>query len=157
MTALLEFCQSLAPTFYWESVNRFMRHQFASLDDALFELRYREMLKFLYLRSKYGKGFIPVTQAVDEMWHEFILQTQAYADLCAALPGQHFIHHNSVALHEYADERGHDEVIEDLLTWIPHYVQHFGPFTSEAASYWMIVNFLQEEMHLALSDINQLS
>jgi hypothetical protein len=157
MSDLLSFCQQLAPEFNWAPMNAFMRQKFSSLDTATFELRYRELLKFLYLRSKYGKGFIPVTVEVDDMWHEFILQTQAYYDLCMALPGKHFIHHNTVALDEYADQRGKDEVITDLLDWIPKYVKDFGPFTEESAQYWMIANFLQEEMQLSLQQMNELA
>jgi hypothetical protein len=156
MSDLVAFCEQVAPDFKWAAMNAHMRQKFDSLDEATFVLRYQELLKFLYLRSKYGKGFIPVTVEVDEMWHEFILQTQAYLDLCMALPGAHFIHHNSVALDEYADQRSQAEVITDLLDWIPHYIQTFGPFTEVAARYWMIVTFLQEDMELSLPQINAL-
>ncbi len=157
MTELNNLCSELAPSFSWGPMNAHMRQKFESLDTSIFESRYQELLKFLYLRSKYGKGFIPVTYEIDAMWHEFILQTEAYYDLCMALPGNHFIHHNSVALNEYADQRSHTEIINDLLDWIPYYVETFGPFVEKSAQYWMIVTFLQEEMSLSLDDINKLS
>ena len=156
MTELTIFCQRIAPDFKWAPINAHMRAKFSSLDEADFQTRYQELLKFLYLRSKYGKGFIPVTVEVDAMWHEFILQTQAYFDLCEALPGKHFIHHNTVSLGEYTDLRSQEEVIADLLDWIPHYIKTFGPFIEDAAQYWMIVTFLREEMNFSLEAINKL-
>jgi hypothetical protein len=156
VTELAIFCQQIAPDFKWAPINSHMRVKFSLLEEGDFQTRYRELLKFLYLRSKYGKGFIPVTVEVDAMWHEFILQTQAYFDLCAALPGKHFIHHNTVSLGEYTDLRSREEVITDLLDWIPHYVKTFGPFTEDAAKYWMIVTFLREEINLSLEAVNKL-
>lgn len=156
MTELMAFCEYIAPDFKWAPINAHMRAKFLSLDETDFQIRYRELLKFLYLRSKYGKGFIPVTVEIDAMWHEFILQTQAYQDLCTALPGKHFIHHNTIVLDEYADQRTSAEVIMDLLDFIPHYTKTFGPFVADAAQYWMIVTFLREEMDLSLETINKL-
>src|SRR5258708_1342495 len=49
------------------------------------EARIEETLKFLMLASQ-CTGSIPVTGDIDEIWHYWILQTQQYDALCAALP-----------------------------------------------------------------------
>ncbi len=152
-----ELFKFVAPDFTSPQMLPYLRKKLASWDEAYFELHLNEFLKFMYLRSLYGRGFIPVVKDVDEIWHLFILQTVEYEKFCFALPGKHFIHHNSIAFADYHEQEGREAVVRRFLDWIPKYVHHFGDFTEKVANCWLIVNFLRSEMGFSLSQINELS
>lgn len=144
----------IAPAYNYSLLLNHLRHQFRHLGDVAFGYRLAECLKFLYLRSRSGRGFIPLASEVDEFWHEIILQTREYARLCACLPSGQFIHHNSVSISEETQHLGQAAVVENLLRWIPQYVAEFGPFTEETAHYWMIIQLLQKEFAYTLEELN---
>lgn len=157
MQPLERLCNFVAPDFNWPPMLKFLRGKFAEISEVEYTARLQEFLKYMFLRSKYNKGFIPLTREVDEIWHQFILQTVQYQKLCESLPGKQFVHHNSIALNEYEEETGRATTVKNLLDWIPNYVNHFGPFTENAARHWMIVGFLQQELDLSLEQINRIS
>ncbi|GAA1129027.1 hypothetical protein [Arthrobacter flavus] len=99
---------------------------------------------------------LPITPDVDVVWHELILQTASYARLCANLPGQRFLHHESITPQEYNERVGDDQFVEEWVQWVPDYVQNFGPFTEESAACWNVVIFLREKMGMTLEQINEL-
>ncbi len=147
----------IAPSYHWQALYAHLQTKFAHLTPNDFHTQLSECLKFLYLRSFSGRGFIPLSGDVDAIWHEIILQTREYAALCAALPSGEFIHHNSITLDDHAEKVSEEQAVLRLLEWIPAYVQHFGPFVPETAQYWVIVKLLECEFHYTLDDINQLS
>ncbi len=112
-------------------------------------------MRFLYLTSKNGEGkFMPLTQEADDVWHELILQTVFYAELCERLPGKKFLHHTSLPFKDYASQNGIGNSIDELASWIPDYVQTFGNFTVEGARCWSFCLYLMNEMGLDLETIN---
>jgi hypothetical protein len=129
---------------------------FADMPTQKRQLLIKEMLKFLFLRSTYNKGFVPLTGEADEVWHEFILYTKEYEKFCQALPGGFFIHHTPMHLDEFCQGKDKKDVMTDLLQWLPNYYRHFGEFTAEAAECWFLVDFLKQELGFSLSDINNL-
>ncbi len=106
--------------------------------------------------STMASSFIPVNKDIDEIWHEFILQTWEYHSLCNKLPTPHYIHHQTISLGKYAEKNHRSAVVESLLSWIPAYVHFFGPFQESVAKYWVICTFLRNEMNLSLEEINAL-
>lgn len=148
--------KKIAPDYNHQALLAHLTAKFSHLEPGEFEIRLSECLKFLYLRSLSGRGFIPLAGDVDAIWHEIILQTREYAAFCQALPGGQFIHHNSISLEDHAEKVTKEQEVLRLLEWIPAYVQHFGNFTKETARYWVIVKLLECEFHYTLDDINQL-
>lgn len=148
---------TIAPSYRPQPILTHLASTFSDLPENDFLIRCEECLKFLYLRSVSGRGFIPLSGEVDEIWHAFILQTKAYADFCNALPGKTFIHHNSISIEDYTEEVTPEISVTRLLEWIPAYTKHFGPFTEEAAAYWMIVQLLINEFQYSLDEINALT
>lgn len=134
-----------------------IRSNLADRSDEEFDLHVAEFLKFMFLCSTYGASFIPLSKDVDDVWHECIMQTKFYADLCSRMPGRRFIHHESVSLEDYAERHGRDHVIRQMLDWLPNYYLHFGAFTEATAPLWTIVRFLQAEMGLSLESVNTLA
>ena len=147
----------VAPSYEASSMISHLREKFQHISDEEFCLRLGECLKFLYLRSVSGRGFIPLSGDVDDIWHEFILQTREYALFCQALPGQSFIHHNSIAFDKHAKKISNHQAVANLLEWIPAYVKSFGQFTDKTAGFWVIVKMLQCEFGYSLDQINQLT
>ena len=146
----------IAPEYHFGPIVSHLRNKFKSLDDSSFALRLGECLKFLYLRSVSGRGFIPLSGEIDDFWHELILQTNEYQLFCSALPSKAFIHHNSITIEDYTDEVTRETSVARLLEWIPSYVEHFGYFTKDTASYWMVVQLLINEFNYSLAEINEL-
>lgn len=114
-----------------------------------------ECLKYLAILSLTQGRRIAVTPEVDEVWHELIVQTKGYKQLCDDLPGRRFIHHESIMPKEYAVKVGNDEFVEEFMRWIPDYIHNFGPFTPQSAQHWTIANFLQDVVGLSLDEINE--
>lgn len=153
----LNLFKQLAPTYNANFIVAHFTKKFSDVPAAVLNTRIEEFLKFMFLRSTYNQGFIPLAGEVDDIWHEFILQTQEYEKLCKALPSGNFIHHNSVHLVEFSNNKDRTETVKDLINWLPRYYQHFGPFNEDTAPYWMMVSFLQAELKLSLEQINKLS
>lgn len=124
------------------------------IDETVLRIQIAEFLKFIFLQSTKNGGFIPVTEEIDAIWHEYILQTREYALLCQDTPGQEFIHHQTITLEEYIQSREQSLVLKDMLSWIPCYFHAFGPFTDQTASYWTIVRFLMNHLSMTLEQIN---
>lgn len=119
-----------------------------------FENMFNEFLKFMYISSITDKKFIPVTKEIDDIWHEYILQTKAYSELCLSLPGKKFINHKSISFDQYCHNNSKDVVIKDMVSWVPLYKEYFGPFLEKNANYWFLVKFLINELDMKLCDIN---
>ncbi|WJF90337.1 hypothetical protein QS306_01220 [Paraburkholderia bonniea] len=120
-----------------------------------------ECLRYLYLISRHreqlGGLFLPVEQAIDEIWHYLILQTREYRELCEErLPGRFFIHHRSLPYDTYQQTPEREQLIAESLRWLPLYREAFGPFDKEALPHWTMVRFLHEEMGLSLQQIAML-
>ncbi|QRK05685.1 hypothetical protein JQX13_36890 [Archangium violaceum] len=118
-----------------------------------------ECLKYLYLISRYPERlaglFLPVEQAIDEVWHYLILQTREYRQLCEErLPGRFFIHHRSLPYEDYQQSQpGREQMLEEALRWLPLYREEFGPFDEGALPHWTMVRFLHQQLGLSLDTI----
>ncbi len=134
-----------------------LRRCFPELSQEEREIRTQEFLKFICLQSMKDSGFIPVTQEIDLIWHEYILQTRAYEKLCHDLPGKKFVHHQTISFSEYASTQNRKQILRAVLDWLPMYRAHFGEFTEKTAHYWWIVTFLLQELKLTIHQVNQLS
>ncbi len=138
-----------------------MRHHletvFSDLSSHELTLRIQEFLKFICLQSLKDSGFIPVSEEIDLIWHEYILQTRAYETLCQDLPGKKFVHHQTISLIEYTQQKNNRyEIAKAMLDWIPKYRKYFGNFTEETAHYWLIVDFLIKNHGFTLEKINKI-
>ena len=120
-------------------------------DSEALPSRFEELLKFLYLSSKYSelkRTFIPVTQEVDELWHALILQTAYYQKLCTALPSGRMIHHESMSFNDYKINIPKKDLIDEMLQWISLYVKNFGDIQEDRLKYWVAQRVeLSETVH----------
>lgn len=123
--------------------------------DEIAEVQALEFLKYISIMSMTGGRRIAVTPEVDDIWHEFIVQTVSYRRLCNALPAPRFIHHESITPKAYESRVGSDEFAEEFLKWIPDYTHSFGPFTEKRGKHWTVFNFLKDTVGLSLDQINE--
>lgn len=151
--------QKVAPRYDFYFMLKVLEEEFSHLTKDELLSRTSEFLKFAYLRSLYETEenfFVPVKKPIDEIWHAFIVQTRDYQKFCQALPGKFFLHHTTTHLDEFGEEKNKSALVQDMLVWIPRYREHFGPFTEEAAEYWLMPSFLKETLNLSLEQINAL-
>ena len=146
----------LGGTLHTEVVDHFVQE--TGEEREFVERQVTECLRYLYLVSRHRDRlsglFLPVEQAIDEIWHYLILQTREYRALCEErLPGGYFIEHRSIAYEDYQREPGREQAVEEALRWIPLYCREFGPFDEGALPHWTIVRFLHEHMRMPLADI----
>ncbi|HEY0448761.1 hypothetical protein [Actinophytocola sp.] len=146
-----------------DSVYATLAHRLADRDPAELRIQTEECLKFLIIASETDPLFIPMTREVDEVWHELILQTHFYAELCRRLPGGRFIHHQSLELADYAagghqpgepDKSDKPDLLGELMFWLPAYVSRFGEFTPERARYWSVTQYLHDIHGISLDAVN---
>lgn len=120
----------------------------------------KELLKFLYLSSKYpilSQKFIPVTQEVDNLWHTVILQTLSYQKLCLKLPGRKIIHHESLTFDDYKDEVPKKNLIDEVLRWMVLYVRNFGDMKEDRLKYWFFLSLVKKTINISLDELNRLA
>lgn len=139
-----------------DSVKEALTYSLSDRSAVDLRLQTGEALKYLYLISAKGtSAFIPVVESVDQVWHELILQTKFYFELCSRLPGRNYIHHQTVPYSGYSRERDLATRRKEIVWWIPAYVSTFGDFTEEAAKVWAVCNFIEERLGLSLAQINE--
>ncbi|WP_069161106.1 hypothetical protein [Nocardia altamirensis] len=153
--------QEILGELYEETVHYVRDHN--GVDEHTARIQVREATRYLTLvsahREKLSGLFLPVEQAIDEVWHYLILQTREYADLCEnRLPGGYFIHHRSISYADYGQQQPSREVmIEQFLRWIPLYSARFGGFDADGGRWWTMVRFLHEEMGYGFAEISALA
>lgn len=129
--------------------------EFPDRSAALVDEQIVEVVRYLSILSEDLRArFIPLTREADEVWHEMIVQTQFYFDLCASLPGGRYIHHESIGMDGFAERVGRREAVSQFVEWVPNYTSRFGPFTEETARHWAVVQFLREELGMTLAEVN---
>lgn len=115
-----------------------------------------ECLKYLAIMSMTKGRRIVVTPKLDDIWHELIVQTQQYSELCKKLPGKTFINHTSISPSEYEEIVGEKEFVHEFLRWVPDYVNNFGKFSEENVERWTVLEFLTGNLGMTLDEINSL-
>ena len=149
----------VAPGFDFMPILEVLPQEISNISLEELSERLAEFLKFIYLRSLFPSEdvFVPVKKSIDEIWHSFIVQTRFYKNLCQALPNKNFLHHTTVHLSDFGARHDSALITQQMLSWIPKYHQHFGPFTLKSASYWLMPSYLMEKMGMSLSDVNALT
>lgn len=128
--------------------------RFPDRPPELVDSQIEAVLQFLYISSTSTGMFIPLTRAADEVWHELIVETKSYFDLCERLPGGRYMHHHAIGIEEYAQQLGRRETVEQFVSWVPLRTRLFGDFTAADKPNWAVLEFLQDEVGLALEEIN---
>lgn len=139
-----------------ESYRNMIKSRIEGREEQLLEVQIAECLKYLAIVSLTQGRRLPVTPDVDDVWHELILQTRDYRELCETLPGARFVDHESIDPASYNRRVGDSTFVEEWVQWVPDYVQSFGPFTELAGRQWNVVNFLRDVVGMSLEEINEL-
>ena len=114
-----------------------------------------ETLKFLNMAT-YLTGNIPVSKAIDEVWHYWILETQEYHTLCEKTGEGKFIHHVSNDYQEFADEdiANHSMDLTQEVAILSSYVLNFGPFELDRLQFWPLAEQLMQYCERDITKLN---
>lgn len=124
-------------------------------DKEVIKFKISELLKFLIL-CEHGRGDIPVSREIDEIWHLWILQTPQYYELSEALPHGRYIHHSS---NDYDDgvksNYSEEELVNMQISYLVSYVINFGNFTLTTIKFWPMSQNLMTAMNFTVDELNQ--
>jgi hypothetical protein len=128
------------------------------LPTKIFDIRLRECLRFLEL-CNCGAGregnLIPISGAVDSVWHALVLQTDGYAELCARLGDGRFIHHSQIGETEKSIVAESVRRFASDLCWIAAYVRKYEAFEKASYKCWRAPSHLVS-LGYSLTDVNLL-
>lgn len=127
--------------------------KFSHWEPVYFETALREFERFFELALSLEKpSHLPVSRAIDEIWHACILETREYADLCRSF-GDKFLHHESTLP---ADGTEADEYeMQQRIAWLSSYVEKFGNFSEESLEFWPHLSILKQDFSWPLPHINR--
>ncbi|AJQ97205.1 hypothetical protein YC6258_05175 [Gynuella sunshinyii YC6258] len=94
---------------------------------------------------------------VDEIWHEFILQTSEYKTFCEEyLPGRRFIHHSSISKEDYQKDFdiSDRQFFEQQMSWLGYHNIFFGDYRETEMDHWKCTDFLYNSLNLSIDEIN---
>lgn len=100
-------------------------------DDARVDAALGEYRQFLFIRAltEWSTKLVPLSEDMDEVWHEHILFSRQYQHMCSALFGN-FLHHNpeggshsrsrstAYALRHHCSRQEYDDEDDLLFTWL---------------------------------------
>jgi hypothetical protein len=121
-------------------------------DDA--DIAINEFIKFIEIALCAPASFIQVVPSIDNIWHEAILQTEAYESLCNSFSPGNFLHHRSQSYEAYSEGVHEDVLLEENLSWTVNYLLRFGKFTAQTLKYWTFPNYLVQQLGWNLDEIN---
>ncbi len=98
-----------------------------------------EYKKFLYL-AVISDFHVTPSQAIDKVWHEHILFTQAYGIFCTEIIEYHLNHHPELIPMEEQTERYHAQ----YLSTIELYIEEFGKLPP--ANIWEVTKYDKEKI-----------
>lgn len=151
MAVRIQVRQHLSDDFVPERMVRHLKAEFQGIGAEALSLRIEEFVKFLILSTKIGRGKLPVSQEIDDLWHAYIIETQEYASLCERIGA--FIHHTS--LDNTADDLDSTALRDFHLLFIVGYVANFGPFSSDVLPLWPVVTEFMVYLSFDLEGLNQ--
>jgi hypothetical protein len=76
--------QQLIETFLTPQMEGYFQEKLSHVPQHELAVQLEECLKFLFI-AHLCPGNIPVTQAIDDVWHLWILETVEYCRLCSSL------------------------------------------------------------------------
>lgn len=123
--------------------------------EKFFATTLQEFSKFFCLAAESNGSFLPTTEAIDEIWHAYVLETEEYQELCERVTPDQFLHHRSLTYKDYASNRSSEELLSEDLSWLASYVANFGGHTSESLEYWPFAKHLSERQNWAIGDLNR--
>ncbi|WP_228059228.1 hypothetical protein [Nostoc sp. LEGE 06077] len=148
--------KKLTEIYLSEKMLRHFQRKILGVEQEALKIRIEEFLKFIILSTEIKGCPIPVSQEIDEVWHQWILETQEYHTLCQQLPSQRYIHHSSLP-NNTTFPASHEEMENQIIldfSWIASYVANFGKFTEEAVVYWTTAFSLMQKMGWSLEYLN---
>ena|ERR1039457_3659964 len=126
-----------------------LHNKLSVMGSARIELMIDEFLRFISLATKVDPGYLPISQDIDDLWHEYILETREYELLCAHM-GQ-YIHHSGMP--SESDCECDAPLVTDL-SFIVGYVLNFEAISEQTCIFWPATERLMRHLCLDLAELN---
>lgn len=141
-----------------ENMRTHLRRRFPEVEPFVLRRRIVEFLKFILIAGNVvPAGELPVSLEIDEVWHEWILETRNYESLCMDVAGR-FIHHSSIDVGQPSAEQAvPDPTLERQMFFVAAYVLNFGSFDDESLGYWPAAERVMRLYGLTLAQLNSLA
>jgi hypothetical protein len=127
-------------------MEEYFARKFPDVDADERRRRVAECLKGLMLMHLLP-GDIPFSDAVDAVWHYWLLETAEYCELCMRITGGEYLHHSSAdhpAMRRAQAEQSPRDAVRRLLAFFALYVSRFGPVDERRLAYWPAFAALME-------------
>lgn len=116
------------------------------ISNEITKIKIIELLKYLSMTHHEHGHSIPVSTEIDNIWHDWILQTLQYEELMDKLPSKKFIHHSSDDYPDNIFQLDDSDYISNQFSYLVSYVRNFGPFTIKTIDYWPMAKQLLENL-----------
>ena len=148
----------LVPEILSKSLLKKLALRFSSESPSVLAIGIREILRFICMAANADQNFFfPGDQFLDEIWHELIVETKFYRELCEKFRSGSFVDHTAMPLTEYLDSITADQAKREQLAWLILYVDLFGPIDQPAFAILPMARGLANLMGLGLEDLNSLA
>ena len=120
-----------------------------------------EFLKFIEISLYWGDKetlFLPCGPTIDDIWHQYILETKDYFDLCEALKPNSYLHHSGLSFNQYRKIASKDsmKIWEEDFSVLSSYYRNFGDFDADKIQHWPVATHLMKTFGISIERLNQI-
>lgn len=123
--------------------------------ESEFEVALGEFEKYFQLAMLSEGSFLPTSKLIDEVWHQCIIETADYKQMCERVAPGKFLHHTGITFDSYAGDRSTEELVNEDLSWLASYCESFGGFTDSAVQHWPIANHFVKIHGWSVGELNE--
>jgi hypothetical protein len=149
--------ETLQQLFITPNIRYYLHKKLAPIAPSEIDIRTEELLKYLNM-SRHCNGDIAFNEAIDEVWHLWILETQEYYTLCQKINGTQnsYIHHSSSDYLAFSNPEIKSKLLDAdrLFNILLSYVHNYGPFTAERVVYWPLALSIMQSSHWSIDQFN---
>jgi len=131
-----------------------IRKKLFAWDDEKFGVVLVETLKMISLSLWCEETFLPCSEDIDAMWHELILETRCYRELCEKVRKGKFLDHTGMTYLDYQKQIPAETLHASQLSILGSYAKNFGAFTAESVDYWVFAREIMEKTGWNLETFN---
>jgi len=148
--------EQLRAAFVSPAMKFYFDRKLAPLSGDEVNARVEELLKYLNM-SAFCHGGIPFNDAIDDVWHLWIMQTKEYAILCHKLQGSKFIHHSSNEYEAFGDPdvKTRPTDLQRAVGVLRSYVLNYGPFAEDRVRFWPLAEQLMQRLDWDVKRLNE--
>jgi ubiquinone/menaquinone biosynthesis C-methylase UbiE len=131
-----------------------LRSKFTELAKDQLDCALREFERFVIIGLHSERFFFPCTKLIDNIWHEAILESREYHELCESITPGKFLHHSGMSHEKYMENRTVTEQDDEDLAVLASYFANFGPFDELSVTYWVVADGIRKDRGWDVDQLN---